>query len=439
MKAFGWKPEEFSESVRAMREVGYDAVGREHAWKDNIADPQMFGNPNGGFLDKGSFFFNEGERTNRIISWHTAYREWREANPLKTLDANEMRTVLNRADLFGLNMTRASAAGWQKGLLSIPTQFLSYNARMMDQFLGKRLTPMEKTRAFAMYSAMYGIPSAASAVTGYTFYDDIRKTALERGWNTDDTMFKALHEGVLSTMVSLATGTDYNIANRYGPGGMKPIKELMTGDKSLVELVGGASGSIVGDILGNAEPLIKDTYNVFKENGPYEPVLQDMIEASRNISAVNNAFKVVHALNTGKYITKNGKAQGELSGAQAILGGITGLQPQEFTDMSLKQASMAGNKEHEDEVYKEMVKQFRLGEAARDAGDKKGAEAFYKKARAALVVGDIGTQKTGLFIQRYLKEHGTTMESVDNSFAESAPQSQYDARRQAFKDKATKQ
>jgi hypothetical protein len=220
---------------------------------------------------------------------------------------------------------------------------------------------------------------------------------------------------------------------------MKPLKELMTGDKSLVELVGGASGSIVGDILGNAEPLIKDTYNVFKENGPYEPVLQDMIEASRNISAVNNAFKVVHALNTGKYITKNGKAQGELSGAQAILGGVTGLQPQEFTDMSLKQASMAGNKEHEDEVYKEMVKQFRLGEAARDSGDKKGAEAFYKKARAALIVGDIGTQKTGLFIQRYLKEHGTTMESVDNSFAESAPQSQYDARRQAFKDKATKQ
>lgn len=425
MKAFGWEPEHFAESVKTMRSVGYDNVGREHVWKDNISDPKVFANPGGGFLDKGSFFFNEGERTNRIVSWHTAYREWKEANPLRSVNQEAVRQILNRADLLGLNMTRASAAAWQKGALSIPTQFLAYNARLMDQFLGKRLTVAEKARAFGLYSTLYGVPSGAAALTGYTAYEDIRTAALERGWPIDNGFFKALHEGVLSTTIGLVTGTDYNVADRYGPGGLKQVRDILRGDKTFGEIVGGASGSIIGDIVGAGSPFFKDVYSVFKEGGSYEPVIQDVVDATRNISSVNNTMKTIMALNTGKYFTKTGRAVGDMTGSQAIVNLLTGLQPQEFTDMNLKRVSMQEQQKLDQEVYKEWSRQMKLGF---EAPNEEAKGAFYRKARAALIAGDVNPAKQSLFMQRFLKDYGDQIDRIDSRFVQDAPASQFDAR-----------
>lgn len=428
MKSFGWVPEHFEESIKTMRQVGYDNVGREHVWKDNISDPKIFGEDKGGFLDKGSFFFNEGERTHRIIAWHTAYREWKEANPLKKMDTEQIRSILNRADLMGTNMSRASAASWQKGLLSIPTQFLGYQARMMDQFLGKRLTTAEKTRAFAVYSTMYGVPSAIAGATGYTAYEDIRTMALEKGWNVGDPMFKALHEGAVSSMLSLISGKDYNYADRYGPGGLKILKEIANGDKSLAELAGGASGSILGNVLSSGSPLLKDFYTLFNDGGSFEPVLQDVVEATKNISSVNSAAKILMALNTAKYFNKQGKLVGDMSPADAIFGAITGLQPQRMSDMSLMYKSGEARKEVEENAYKEMTKNWRLGVDATARGDREAATAFYKKSRAALIAADINVSKQGLLLQRFLKDQGPMIDRAEASFVNNAPGGDYNAR-----------
>jgi hypothetical protein len=427
MKNFGWEPEHFAESYRAMKQVGWDKVGHEHAWKDNIADPKIFDSPGGSFLDKGAIFFNEGEQVNRIVGWHTAYREWREANPLKNLDSEQLRKVINRADLLGLNMTRASAASWQKGLLSIPTQFMGYNARLMDQFLGKRLTLAEKSRAFGVYSALYGIPAAAS-VTGVPFYDDIRTAALERGWNVDNRFFQALHEGILSTVTSMVSGKDYNYAQRFGPGGISLLKDIASGDKTTAELVGGASGNILGDSLKAGSSIIKDFYEVAKYGGKYEPVFQDLVDVARNISSVNEGYKIMTAMNVGKYYTKNGQLMGDMTGADAIFGALTGLQPMDFTDSYLKSKSQASQKDHIEEVFKEYTKQMRLGTTEAQKGNTEGAAAFYKKARAAMIIGDLNESQQGLLLQRYLKDQGAMIDRQDNSFVNNAPASQFKAR-----------
>lgn len=428
MAKFGWRPADFVESINTMRATGWDVVGKEHIWKDNISDPKIFGNPGGTMLDKSGFFFNEGERTNRIIAWHTAYREWKEVNPLKAVDADATRKILNRADLLGVNMTRASAASWQKGLLSIPTQFLSYNARLMDQFLGKRLTVAEKARGFGMYASLYGVP-AATGLSGWYGYEDMRTRALDNGWDTQSNVFvSALHNGILQTMSGLVTGEQYNVADRYGPGGMKVIRDTLKGDRTFWQIVGGASGSVVGDMATNGWKTAKDMYDVFKENGPHEPLVQDVLEMTKSISSVNNASKVIMAMNTQKYYTKNGKAIQDITTQQALVSALTGLQPVHLADSSLRRVSNNDYEEMVNAGYKEFETNMRRGMQAGLNGDTKERDFYFKKASAAVIAVDLNPSRRGLWMQRFYKDNGDIADRTDDSFAKNGPASTYDAR-----------
>lgn len=76
-------------------------------------------------FDDSMMFFKMGERANRLTAWNAAYLVWREANPLRAFDNQAVKQVLAQADQYTGNMTRASAAGWNYGWASIPTQFLA--------------------------------------------------------------------------------------------------------------------------------------------------------------------------------------------------------------------------------------------------------------------------------------------------------------------------
>jgi hypothetical protein len=158
-KSSKWTKDEFLEANRIAEETGWKYISTDTAWLDH-ADPSVMYKGGARFLDKASIFFVEAEKQVRMFAWTVAYREFKDANPGKAIKAKEVADIMDRAKLLSANMTRESNAAWQRGFAATPTQFFAYQARLMDQFWGTRLTRAEKTRALAVYSALYGIPGS---------------------------------------------------------------------------------------------------------------------------------------------------------------------------------------------------------------------------------------------------------------------------------------
>lgn len=110
----------------------------------------------------GRVFFEEGESMARLISWNIARRNWKEANPGKAMDDKAIRAITDDTLRMNMNMQRENAAWWQKNaILSIPTQFLQVQAKMVENtvggLLGKgRWTRKEAAGALAGQVILYG-------------------------------------------------------------------------------------------------------------------------------------------------------------------------------------------------------------------------------------------------------------------------------------------
>ena len=353
---FGWKESEFKEMYNIVREQGLHIVGGEVGSLDTLFHPTMFKSKAGSFLEKGTMFFREGERMVRLNGFAIAYKEFRQANPTKVLDATDIGRIMSRADDLTLNMTSASNAAWQNGIFSIPTQFMGFQARLSEQILGKTLTGPERMRLVGTYSALYGVPVGASAALLWPFGEDIRQAALERGINIDEGATDVLMNGMLSVAVEAATGRQYNVSNRYGPGGLTVLRDFMNGDKDIFDIVQGASGSIISDAFTVATPLIADLAS-FKFD---DVMLADAAHAFRGISSVSNVAKLLYAMRTGKLLSKNGTVLGPMDDFDAWVMVTSGLTRQELNDAFLKMDAMKDMKSAETELDKQFMRYARM-------------------------------------------------------------------------------
>lgn len=134
------------------------------------------------------------------------------------------------------------------------------------------------------------------------------------------------------------------------------------------------------------------------------------------------------ALNTGKYITKNEMYIGDMTKFDAIFSAITGLTPIEIQDTFLKSDSLKNQRELENEVKKEFIKNYRRALKEGAAGNKEGMDAFLKKARAAIIVGDINPTLYSQFVREALSGHTSLMERINQDWFRKAPLSQIQQR-----------
>lgn len=419
---------EFIESWQEMRKTGWDNVEGEVAFKDDVTDPKVFTSGFGQFLDKGTIFFKETERLLRQSAWHMAYREFRKENPDKMIGNLERMRILERADLLTLNMTRASNASWQQGLFSVPTQFFAFQARLAEQMLGKRLTQAEKRRAILMYSTLYGVPVGAGTVTAvYPWYQEVREQAIARGVNVDDTWVQAFHNGMLSVILEGVTGTEYNVAERLGPGGISIVKELIDGDKTLNDFVFGASGSILGDIIGSLDPLVGHLSDLFNGTNNYEGLLvEDFMNASKEISSLNSAFRVYMAAKTGEYISKKGTYIGDTTTFDSLVAAITGLTPVEMSDAFVKGNILKDMSEDKKELTKKITNDVRRGLRAAKDQDFDLMESYFRRSSAMIEAGGFTPQERSQLMNNALSGQ-SVMEVINRDWFRKGPQQARDS------------
>lgn len=430
-KLTGWAEEEFIESFTELKKTGMYNVEGEHSWKDDMVNMNLMQTKAGKFLDAGTVFFKETERAIRITAWNTAYREWKSKNPTRTMDNRTRALVIARANDLTVNMTRASNAAWNQGLLSIPTQFFSYQFRLMDQLLGRRLTMAEKVRVGLVYSAMYGVPVAGGAYLGVVpLAEMINKEALNRGIDfNSNVLSEMVMKGIPSTMLRHLTGEEYNVGERYGPGGLTILKDIARGDSGVADLVFGASGSILGDVLASSDPVLRGLMGLFKDgNDEYPLMMQDFIAATQNISSVNNAARIYYAMNVGKWYTRNGLYLDDITGPQAAFMALTGLSPAEVSETFLSLEQMKDDDNAKRKAMREASKYIKFALEAQSEEDK---DKYMAAAKSYLIMSGAMPNEYSRVTKEALNPE-SLVDSVQREFWDKAPLDKKEQRMQMY-------
>ena len=316
-------------------------------------------------------FFKAGEQAVRDTAYFTAYADWRAANPTAVLNNRAMGDIGRRFDTLSMNMTRASNAVYNEGILSIPTQFCTWNARFTEQMLGKQLTLGEKSRALAAYSTMYGVPATLGGVTfgvvPYMNYQDIRQYALTNGINVSDKFYQLFSEGLPAMLTNMVTGHDTDF-QRFSPNATQ-LKDIIDGKKSVLEMLGGASGGFVQKMMTAMYPAYMYGMNAFKKDSGFPLKMDDFQSLAEVVSSFSNAEKAIIGLNIGQYVAKNeNKVIKSIDTFESVMLGL-GLQPKRASDAYSILDYAKNQKSAQEKMGKIMQENYKIAIRAGARGD----------------------------------------------------------------------
>lgn len=332
---------EFKEYARAAVRSGFFDLGGTHGLMDHYGPHAALNGFASGVervREAGRFFFFEAERLNRLVAWRIAWDEAVEAG-LKPNTPEFAAKLQGRAEEYSFNMSRESQAWWQKGALSIPTQFWAYNARMMEAMTVGNFTPAQKARLIVLQTLLYG--SAGLPIVG--FFSELAKN--NNGKAPDiDTIYGTADRGLLDRFIYEMTGADVLVGERYGTGGWltDTVKTLFGasqyGEISAADIVGGATYSILGklgtDLL---KPIIE--YAAAESGDTGSPIRRQNLEKlASNISTIGNVLRARMVWEYGIYRSSTGTTQVTDLPSQTAVAVLFGIQPGEMDDLSAKRA-----------------------------------------------------------------------------------------------------
>jgi len=428
-----WRPGEFLEAHQTLNRVGFETVAGEYANLNTALKTDFVGNDFKSFLNAGTIFFKEGEKSTRLGAWYTAFREFREVNPSGILTRDDIGKILQRADLLTVNMSRASAGYLNKGVFSLTTQFINYQLRLAELFLGNRLGAtttermMARTRLVTFYSLLYGAPSAIG-LTGLPLQNAIRAEATQRGYTMGDNWLStAVDQGLPAMALAFITGKGdwrkgniYNIGDRYGSPGFTQISDALKSDHAWWQLLAGASGTTLIDTLTSTNNFFHSTAAMLKprsEDRPFPPKLDDFTDIVKQISSVNQTWKLLAAINTGKWMSKNEGYVGDVSKANAAFMAVTGLNPSAQDNEYIKAGIMKDDKEYQKYVMKEAIKEVRRYIQDTKDNNQKSAIDHYRRADTLMEVGGFPVERKASVLSMAAKGYESMIDSNDYQYA----------------------
>lgn len=388
--------DEFTLFMKELRSSGWLDVGNELVYFENAGTAAMgkFGSTVDKVRDLGRLPFYEAERLNRVGAFRIA---WEKTKPkFKDMTSTDARAmVANLTDKYSMNMTQASSAAWQKGVLSIPTQFLSYQARFLENILpqvmggSKQFKGWEKARLAGSQAALYGatgVPLGNYLMDKWASSDEGREAA-----ENNPTLYRYMVGGLVDGLIYSTTGADSSLSQRASvvKGWENYVEELMGGafgDTSFLEILGGAPVSVVMDVGSD----IVDSYHLLHAVAHSERVaIQDVTEdiamdVLDNVSSLSRLAKMYYGLKYGQYYSSNtGKSMVNVTTPEAMWLGL-GIQPREMSEIGYNFDAVKARKETIKGLAAPIAK-LRLEAFRMEAeGDKEGANRKLRIAAALL-------------------------------------------------------
>lgn len=248
-KSSGLDVKDLDEMVELWRKTGYEdsiLTTADHA--ASISNHGIGAEALRQAADAGLLFYRQGELFNRRTAFQVALQEFKSANKGKKVGDEELKAIMTRANNFMLNLSKANRAGFQKGIASIPTQFLQVQAKMWEGILGINDLYTRGERAKIMFGqvALYGaagVPLGDLAVRWYSETTGLNQAETEA---LDPELVKGINQGFWGWFALSAFGADIDIANRGAiASGVEQLSEdLIFGDSSLGETMFGAFGQV---------------------------------------------------------------------------------------------------------------------------------------------------------------------------------------------------
>ena len=358
---------EFKEFMWSAKKSGFFDIGGSHAlvndYGPNAAISDFTGKLNRA-REAGRWFFKEPEVWNRTVAYHIAWKETRERfAELSTKSPEFLRKVAGRAEDYSLGMSEQSGAVWQKGLMSIPTQFWTYQARMLEAMLGKTFSPAQRARLMIGQTLFWG--SAGLPVLPYLSEKYKESVAPEEfGGQPFDSFFKVADRGLFDWAIYNMTGADMLVGKKMGTGSwfVDTVRDIFGfgqyGEKSFAEIAGGATFNIMGE-AGKA--LADVTNHMMHEAGadtgtPVKP--EAMKRLAMNISTASNAIKAYHAFNYGTYISTKGNVIASDVPSEVGWAALLGFQPGEYDQVEAAMGYLKNEKKIVEDGAK-IVRQYR--------------------------------------------------------------------------------
>lgn len=313
--ALGLRRGDYKMFKDAFEESGFNIVGGDYAMLDDFVNPSL--TDSASLLGKARTVartpFTEGERIVRSMSWFTAASEWRAKNPYGKLTAAAKREILNRADDLSINMGAQNNAAYQRGLMSIPTQFMGFFARYGELMFGKRLTRAEKLRVVAANSVLYGLPTGLGTAMGLTavlpISDMVDKRLLaekenlrQMGIDIDNNGYmEAMRDGLPAVIAEYVTGVDID-TGRYEPGGNPFLWDLWANDTGFIEALAGAGGNALARAWGSTVPLIRAI-----TNEDLDVSADNFLDIFRSASSLDMSIRAYMYIKYKEWETRTGK------------------------------------------------------------------------------------------------------------------------------------
>ncbi len=311
---------EFKAMVGEMNESGILNISGELVLLDHHATAikSSIGEGAQKLRDVGRIPFYEAERLNRLYAYRKAWSDMRLGGTfndkvIKAKSVDEILTPTGRSELARLtdkytnNMIAGSAAAWQKGALSIPSQFMSYQFRLMENILptmmggNKAFSTGEKLRLALSQFVLYG---AAGVPAGEYFLRQATEAGLIDAGETDEkakqTAYRALAGGFWDSMLYAVTGGELDLAPSKRLAVNQGLEDFVTkifgantyDDFSPFQFVAGAPGAVLGDVTSDAIDGLKAVWLAAQSE---KVDLMDVSErALRNIAENASSYSRLH-------------------------------------------------------------------------------------------------------------------------------------------------
>lgn len=356
---------EFVESVRAVRRSGLlDGINSTSLYTAEEGKYFVFRKNVERVKGASGFFFNRGEEITRLGAFEVARREFIEANPgVMWFNDDGLKAILGRQDDLTQNMTRANVASYQRGILSIPAQFLQYNLKLLANMVGGSInkgergyTRAQSARILATHLVAYGVAYNGLGM----FLEELIGGAIPEDWDEEKRLYisQGLIAGLINSTSLATTGeqTALALGQRLGTFGFFSdfLNELSSDESSFLEVFAGPSvqgAKTVGALydvgkMWFTSPMDYDAKGIAS--------LQMLMQNSS--STLSNATKAYIAMNHyNTLMSRSGKALAQVTNSELFFQAI-GIPSAAVSDLN----KLYVTKQDYEKRVKELTTEVRL-------------------------------------------------------------------------------
>lgn len=275
--------------------------------------------------------FNFGESTAKTNAFVAAALEFKKKYPEQSLLSEAGRkSVAARTETLTQNMSTTSRSALQGGLGKVPTQWLNYFFRTMEQvFVGRDLSVAERAKLGFVTMPLYGFTGMGAGALTDTAADFF---GLDPNDDQDKAKFITLKYGLLDGFLNYFTPFETALSPRMAVlPAVYDIYDKFT-EENVLTAFGGPSGAIASTGI---EAMFNVLSNVTK--GQTSTLTEDSLRVLNNFSGINNVSKAIGIIKDGAYRNRKGltvPVEVDMTDALIALGGFTPLTVVEYYETS---------------------------------------------------------------------------------------------------------